>query len=105
MKKIFVFSMLILGLIGCEKKVEITPKEEKVKIVQGMFNYDQKMKEKYYTIKAELQAEADKGNKSAEEELDRWEKVKDEEMSKNMSRVSKETQRRVDEMRRTGKLW
>lgn len=94
-----------MTLFGCEKKVEITPKEEKIKIVQGMLNNDSKLNEKYYNIKKELQAEIDKGNKSAEEELARWEKIKDEEITKNMFKVSEETSRKVDEMRRTGKIW
>lgn len=70
-----------------------------------MLNNDSKLNEKYYNIKKELQAEIDKGNKSAEEELARWEKIKDEEITKNMFKVSEETSRKVDEMRRTGKIW
>lgn len=100
-RKIFIFSILMLGLIGCEKKVEITTKEEKIKIVQGMFNSDSKMKEKYEKIKKELQLEADKGNKSAEDELKRWEEIKDEEIAKNMFKVSDKAKKIADEIRKS----
>ena len=105
MKKIVIFSLLALSLLGCEKKVDITPKEEKEKIITGHYNRENEMRKKYYDIKDELQKLADEGNKSAEEELARWEKVESEVLKKRALQISEKTKKDVEEMRKTGKIW
>lgn len=75
------------------KKVDITPKEEKIKIIQGHLKRDYELREKYYSIQEELQKLADEGNKSAEEELKRWEEIYDDEVTKKAFEVSEETKK------------
>ena len=56
MKKLLILSILVLGLASCgEKKVDITPKDEKIKIVQGYLKSDTKLKKQYLSIQEELQ--------------------------------------------------
>ena len=106
MKKILLLGILILGLASCgEKKVDITPKEKKIEIVQGYLKGNSSFEKEYYKIKSELQKLADEGNESAEKELDRWEKILEEENSRLMFEISEETKKDVEEMRKTGKIW
>ena len=54
MKRLFILFILTIGLVSCgEKKVDITPKEEKIKIVQGHLNRDSELRKKYYAIQEE----------------------------------------------------
>lgn len=103
MKRLFILFILTLGLVSCgEKKVDITPKEEKIKIVQGHLNRDSELRKKYYAIQEELQKLADEGNKSAEKELKRWEEIHDEEVTKRAFEVSEETKRNAERVRKVG---
>lgn len=106
MKKLLLLFILVLGLVSCgEKKVNITPKEEKVKIIQGYLNKEEDNIKKYNSIKQELQALADEGNDSAEKELGRWKEILDEEESKKWIEMTEKRKKMVEQARKTGKLW
>lgn len=98
-KKILVGLVIALALVGCGDKVEITPKEEKIKIVNEYFEEKNK---KYEEITAKLQVLADKGNEKAEKELERWDEIRAEIRVKNMFQVSEETKKRAEEIRKKG---
>ena len=106
MEKLLILSILVLGLASCgEKKVDITPKEEKIKIVQGHLKRDYELRKKYYSIQEELQKMVDEGNESAEKELDKWKEILEEEQTKLMFEISEQTKKDVEKARKTGKLW
>lgn len=101
-KKILVGLVIAFALVGCGDKVEITPKEEKIKIVNEYFEEKNK---KYEEITAKLQVLADKGNEKAEKELERWDEIRAEISAKNMFKIDEKTKKEVEEMRKAGRLW
>lgn len=100
MKKILVGLVIAFALVGCGDKVEITPKDEKIKIVNDYF--DRNDETKYNEITAKLQALADKGNEKAEKELERWEEIYREKKAKKMVEIPEDIKRRAEEIRKNG---
>lgn len=101
MKKLIIMSiMFIFVLVGCGEKVEFTTKEYKEKLLEKVYDKDEKAVKKYEEIKEKLEEQMKKGKEGAVKELDKWGNVETNFQVKNMMGISEETKKAVAEMRK-----
>ena len=101
MKKILISLFMLLFLIGCGEKVEFTTQEYKKELLEKVDQKDEKSIKKYNEIINKLKKQA-RNNKKAMKEFEEWE---DEKKFMSMFKISLETEKKVKQMRESGKLW
>lgn len=106
MKKILTGIIIVLTLTGCFKeKVKLTTPEFKKEIIEKVYAKDEKAIKEYNDIIAKLKEQLEKGESEAVKELERWQDIEDDIKVKNMFKVSPETKKKVEEIRKNKSLW
>ena len=106
MKKILTGIIIVLTLTGCFKeKVKLTTPEFKKEIIEKVYAKDEKAIKEYNDIIAKLKEQLEKGESEAVKELERWQDIEDDIKVKNMFKVSTETKKKVEEIRKNKSLW
>lgn len=106
MKKILTGIIIVLTLTGCFKeKVKLTTPEFKKEIIEKVYAKDEKAIKEYNDIITKLKEQLEKGESEAVKELERWQDIEDDIKVKNMFKVSPETKKKVEEIRKNKSLW
>ena len=100
MKKLLLGAFTLVLLVGCGKKVQLTPKEEKIKLIKLVYAKETKAIKEYNEIKEKLVEQIAKGENKAIEELERWESIEGEEEARKMTGASEESMREAERMRK-----
>ena len=105
MKKLIIMSMLVAFLTACGgEKVNTTSKAYKKELLSKIYeNNDKEAKAEYHRIIAELE-KINSGK--ADDEIKRWDDLKEDYEAKAMLKMSEETKALVEEIRsRKGNGW
>lgn len=106
MKKLLTGIIILLSLTGCFKeKIKLTTPEFKKEIIEKVYAIDEKATKEYNDIIAKLKEQLEKGEGEAVKELERWQDVENDIKVENMFKVSPETKKKVEEMRKNKSLW
>lgn len=106
MKKLFTGIIILLSLTGCFKeKVKLTTVEYKKEIVGKVYKQDEKALKEYKEIMSKLNEQLEKGDGEAEKEISKWIEVENDLKAKNMIKMNSETEKKAEEMIKSGKLW
>lgn len=102
MKKLLVLLAMIGLLTACGgEKINTTSKSYKKELLTKAYKkHDIEAQKKYLAIEKELQELANNGNKKAEKELEKWEKVAEDFQADIMLEMSPEDKAYVEEIKK-----
>lgn len=104
MKKLFMLLLMTVMLTACGEKINTTSRSYKKELLAKIYEeHDKEAKQKYREIIAELESiESPK----ADDEIERWEELEADYQAKALTRMSKETKARAEQLKaKKGKGW